>query len=198
MPKIASYVVLVWVITQIILIVFRPNFIFHFEKLTFIYHEVLRLFPLMHLNQFLVGNLFGLLFLKHGVKAIKNHDLIIIGLIILLLLVLVYNPGINLFGGLILVVFAPLVYYIACNNGKLTKISNHKTLIFLGEISYGIYILQFPIYYLLKYFYKTFDITVIGDGLKFYIMLIVLILFSIFSYLYFEKPMREKIKKIKL
>lgn len=198
LPKITVCILLVWIITQVILIVFKPNFIFHFEKLTFIYHEVLRLFPLMHLNQFLVGNLFGLLFLKYGVKAIRNYDLIIIGLNLLLILVLIYNPGINLFGGLILVVFAPLVYLIACNNGKLTKISNHKTLIFLGEISYGIYILQFPIYYLLKYFYKTFNITVIGDGLKFYVLLVVLILFSAFSYLYIEKPMREIIKKIKL
>ena len=151
----------------------------------------------MHLNQFLVGNLFGLLFLKYGVKAIKNYDSIIVCLITLILLVLVYNPGVNLFGGLILLVFAPLVYFMACNNGKLTKISNHKTLIFLGEISYGIYILQYPVYYLLKYSYGAFGLEMIPIGLRIYILYIVLILFSAFSYLYIEKPLREKIKKLK-
>ena len=83
------------------------------------------------------------------------------------------------------------------NNGKLTKISNHKTLIFLGEISYGIYILQYPVYYLLKYSYGAFGLEMIPIGLRIYILYIVLILFSAFSYLYIEKPLREKIKKLK-
>ena len=121
---------LIWVITQAVLIIFRPSLIFDFEGISFLYHEVLRLFPLMHLNQFLVGNVFGLLFIRYGVKAIKNYDLPIVVLSGLLGMVLVFNPGINLFGGLILIVFAPLVYLIACNTGKLTQISSHKSLIF--------------------------------------------------------------------
>lgn len=196
--RILSFTLIIWIITQIILVLFKPNLFFNFEGIAFLYKEVLRLFPLMHLNQFLVGNLFGLLFLKYGVKAIKNYDIQIIALTSILLLVLILNPDINLFGGLILVVFAPLVYFIACNNGFLTKISNYKFLIFLGEISYGIYILQYPIYYLTKYFYKTYNNNYIGDGLKFYIMIFLLILVSSLSYLYIEKPLREKIKRFRL
>lgn len=187
-----------WLVTQIILVVLKPNFLFDFQGSSFLYNEVLRLFPLMHLNQFLVGNIFGLLFLKYGVNAVKNYDFQIIALTVLLLIILLFNPGFNLFGGLILIVFAPLVYLMACNNGMLTKMGNYKALVFLGEISYGIYILQYPVHYLCNYFFTKLGLDAINEGFKFTVMLVVLILFSAFSYLYIEKPMRDKIKNTRI
>lgn len=198
LKQVALVILTVWLVTQVVLVVLRPNLFFDFPQISFLYDEVLRLFPLMHLNQFLVGNLFGILFLKYGVNSIKNYDLIIIALILLLLGVLIFNPGLNLFGGLILIVFAPLVYLMACNNGVLTKISNHKILVFLGEISYGIYILQYPVQYLSSYLFKVLGLDKIDEGIRFSAMLAILILFSSLSYLYLEKPMRDKIKNTRI
>tara|TARA_R110000751_G_scaffold28245_2_gene73851 strand:- start:1720 stop:2484 length:765 start_codon:yes stop_codon:yes gene_type:complete len=56
-------------------------------------HDFVYYFPLMHFNEFLIGNLAGLFFLK-GFK-IKNYDLHIIGLIILLITLLKTNTGIS-------------------------------------------------------------------------------------------------------
>ena len=67
-----------------------------------------------------------------------------------------------------------------------------KPLEFLGEISYCIYILQVPVYTfglsLLKRLGITKDISV------FFILMVVLIIASMLSYWWIEKPFRKMIK----
>lgn len=53
----------------------------------------------------------------------------------------------------------------ALNTGSITTIFKHKFLVYLGEISYGIYILQVPVYMSIKYLLKTLGIT--GDFVNF-------------------------------
>jgi peptidoglycan/LPS O-acetylase OafA/YrhL len=85
----------------------------------------------------------------------------------------------------------PLILLISNNNGLLTKLSNLKGLVFLGEISFGIYILQKPIFMAVKgvFISLKWDEPI----LQFYISLLSLLLVSAVSFKYFEGPLRKKI-----
>lgn len=154
-------------------------------------HDLIFYSPWMHFNEFLIGNIAGLFFLK-GVK-VRNYDIPIILLILLVSVLLKIDIGINFHNGMMAFVFVPLIVLISANNGMLSKISNNKNLVFLGEISYGIYILQIPIYTWVNKIMMYWNID--SPTIIFYTVLIVLILFSAISYKFFETPLRKIINK---
>lgn len=154
-------------------------------------HDFLFYFPLMHFSQFLIGNVAGLIFVK-GVK-VRNYDAPIIVLILLLFLLLKIDIGINFHNGMLAFVFVPLIFLISANNGILSKISKKKSLVFLGEISYGIYILQKPIFSWVTSILNYLEIY--SASVVFYTALTSLIFFSAISYKFFEIPLRNIINK---
>lgn len=157
-------------------------------------HELLFYFPPMHLAEFLIGNLTGLFFVKRLSSSYKNYDLALLLLTCALPIVLFYNAFFNFHNGLLAVLFIPFIVCTAMNNGVISKISKYKPLLFLGEISYGIYILQNPIFAWTKAILKDNNIT--NESINFYIPLLVLILIAGLSYLFIEAPLRKLIKRI--
>ncbi len=154
-------------------------------------------FPLMHLNEFLIGNLAGLFFLKNQHKLIRNYDWLIVLIFLVTVICLKVAPmGLNIHNGFLALLFVPLILAISLNNGLLTTIFKKKIFVFLGEISYSIYILQIPIS---KWTESIFYHLHMDNGIvNFYAFCVLLILFSAFSYKFLETPLREKIKSIKL
>ncbi len=160
-------------------------------------HNFIFYFPLLHLNGFLMGNLAGLFFVKSSSAKTKNYDWIIILLIIATIAIIKYGVwGLNLHNGLMAIVFLPLIVFISLNNGLLSRISQNKFLVFLGEISYGIYILQLPIFHFSKIILD--EIGVVDPSYVFYLSSFLLIIFSSVSYIYIETPLRNYIKNYKL
>jgi len=150
-------------------------------------HDLTFYFPLMHLSEFLIGNLAAMFFLK-GIK-VRNYDLPIIVLIVYVSVLIKMNIGINFHNGMLAFVFIPMIILISANNGFITRMSNRKILVFLGEISYGIYILQKPVYTWINgiMIYLNIDNAIV----IFYTALFVLIFFSAISYKFFETPLRK-------
>jgi peptidoglycan/LPS O-acetylase OafA/YrhL len=150
--------------------------------------------PIMHFSSFLVGNLGGIYVLKNRTK-IRNHDLSLLLLSALLLVFLYFNDYFFVHNGLLAIIIVPLLVLLSLNNGIITKLFNHPSLILLGEISYGFYILQFPIFIPLRNILKsTFNL---NDSIIFFICALFLGIVSYLSYKYFENPLRIKIKSLK-
>lgn len=189
-------ILLIWILSQIIL---NMKFSTNIDSRFPLSQKDLLYFPLMHLNEFLMGNLAGLYFVNKTKNNRKNYDFQILVVTLLIILVLRYPVGLIYHNGLLALLFIPLIILISLNEGKLTDFFNNKICIFLGEISFGFYILQNPVwlwisdYRLEKYFHinKIEDFT-----LAFFIRLLSLILLSSMSYLCFENPVRKKIKNI--
>lgn len=160
-------------------------------------HALIFFFPLMHLSAFLAGNLGGLFFIKKLAGRTGRYDLPVLLTIAIFIIVLKYPFGLNYHNGLLAVVFVPFIIFMGMNRGIITKILNARLLIVLGEISFGIYILQVPIFRLTTSIVRQLDITHDTQNL-FYISFSVLIAFSALSYYYFETPVRNIIKSIKL
>lgn len=153
-------------------------------------HELGFYFPMLHINEFLAGNLAGLLFIKKSVR--KNYDIEIIVLVMVILLSLVFIP-LNFHNGLMAVFFIPLIFLISRNTGKLTKIFSWKPLEYSGEISYAMYIVHIPVLYILRaaLISAKYDFS---NDLIFLIYIPVLILMSALLYEAVEKPLRNILK----
>jgi len=157
-------------------------------------HEFLYYFPLMHVSEFLVGNLAGLFFVKNLKQ--KNYDIPVTLIFAAIMLALIFVP-LFYHNGLMAVLFIPLIILISRNNGLVTKLFSLKPLEYLGEASYAVYITHIPVLYILREILKRqnnrLDINII-----FWIYLIVLVLTSILFYQFIEKPLRDYLKKVNI
>lgn len=183
--------VLIWIWTQVFSNLYTNSLSYkgpHTDS-----HEFIHYFPLWHINEFLIGNLAGLLFVRN--RREKNHDLAIALLFIGILLSLIFIP-LNFHNGLMAVFFVPVIYLISCNNGVISKVFSLKPLEFLGEISYAIYIIHIPVLYIVRSFlWDYFQVS--ESNVIFWIYILVLMFVSAVFYQFVEKPMRDYLKKIR-
>ena len=157
--------------------------------------------PILHFNEFLIGNFAGLFFIEKLKNKTGNYTVYIILLIFLLIILLRFPFGLEYHNGLLSILFVPIIILTSLNRGKLNDILNRKALIFLGEISFGIYILQRPVWKLIasQLLEKYLGLDKVADFTSiFFIRFSFLILISSLSYIYFETPIRNKIKKMQL
>ncbi|QSB27990.1 acyltransferase [Flavobacterium sp. CLA17] len=189
--QIAVYIILFWVLTQVI---FQLFFFLYDENQFPTIKDILKYNPLMHLNEFLVGNLAGLFFIKSLKEKKGNYDFIILILAALLILALKFPFGLNFHDGLLSVLFIPLIFFISLNDGMITQLFRNRIFVFLGEISFGIYILQHPVYSLISAYSVNKYLHLNDPTIVFFIRLLILIVFSAVVYICMEKPILEKVK----
>jgi len=156
--------------------------------------------PLFHLSTFLLGIAAGRLFeSKQDILAIYTSKFELLSLVmitVLALLVMSRNPIFLKFyhNGLLAPVFVLFIYTVALSKGRLIKLFANRRLEYLGEISYGIYILQFPVSILV---FGIMDrIVKVSPTVGFYIYLPSLIIISSVTYHFIEKPCRMLIRNL--
>ena len=118
-------------------------------------------------------------------------------LIILCGLILSYENALKYHNGLLAFIFVPLILFISNDNSWITKLSNKKFMIHLGQISYGVYILQLPVFSIVKRI-LTLQFGIENKTILFYSSLLALLVISSITYRYIEAPLRKKIKSITL
>ena len=187
LKKLTIPIILIFVISQVVhhwLMVSPFNSGYPSKSYDFIFY-----FPLMHWSEFLIGNLAGLFFIQHRIN--RNFDWHIISLVLLYAIILRFDTIISYHNGMMAFIFVPLILLIAYNNGLITRTMTLSIPVFLGEISYSIYILQKPIYRWIKAIMLYFDMD--NPTMIFYTALIVLIAASALSYHFLETPIRDRI-----
>ena len=157
---------------------------------------MLSYFPLMHVSQFLMGNLAGLFFVKYQQELRGSYDVALLLLLAALILLLKYPPGKYPAGllyhdGLMALIFVPLILLLSANTGIITRVFRARPLIFLGEISYGVYILQRPVFVWSREMLAGLGIT--NATTKFYLFLTLLLVVAVVCYYLVEVPLRKMI-----
>jgi len=191
LKKVVAIVFVIWAVSQMVfLFLLHSNFYKGFPSES---NDFLFYFPVLHLNQFLVGNVAGLVFKRYSSQP-KNYDVWLVALVIILAALLrLPNPRI-FHDGLLALLFIPFIYLVCLNTGVITSFFRSKPLVFFGEISYGIYILQYPAFLLAKDFVDFFHLQ--SKTVAFAVFLLFLLLMASLSYLIIEVPLRNKIKRM--
>lgn len=158
-------------------------------------HDQLFYFPLMHLNEFVMGNLAGLYFINKKNHVQKNYSIYILLLIISCGLLLSFDTAMKYHNGILSLLFIPLILFISSDNSWISKMSTHKWMVHLGEISYGVYILQIPVFVITRR--VLIKLGVEDKTLIFYAGIVALLVFSSITYKYIEAPLRKRIKSLK-
>ncbi len=147
--------------------------------------------PLFRLPEFIIGMLLGRLYVL-GYRLKPAHSRILsYGSAAAVMLVLSFSSSIPhpiLSTGLT-PLFALLIFSLASGEGYLAKFLSLPLLILLGEASYGIYILQIPVSYVLHTLPPIYEWKMFG------LYSFTLIALSLFSLKYVEAPLRGRIRK---
>lgn len=193
--KITTIVIfLIWVVSQV-----SMN-LYYFSSSYGGYDSLDRYFlyynPLLHVSTFFIGLWFGQFFRNNYQRLSRNYDVQIIVLFMLTTVLVYLLDGMFLHNGLLAIPFALLILLLASNNGKLTEVFNHKCFVYLGEISFALYLLQNPVFIFLR---KVF--TVLGLNTNGYLLfitgLICLLISSHLTYKFIEIPMKNKVRQLK-
>jgi peptidoglycan/LPS O-acetylase OafA/YrhL len=189
LKPIAITVSLIFIISQAVLYFLRHSSFYHgFPSPS---HDLINYFPLSHFPAFLLGNCLGMWFINIPNRYYKNYDLAVVAIFIPIAYIMVTKQAMYVLP----VLFVIIILLLSLNKtGYITKVFSAKTLQVLGEASYGVYILQAPVFNLvirLNSKVKLFESTGI-----FYAGCIVLLIVSIISYFLIEVPLRDYIKSI--
>ncbi len=179
------------------------NLVLHFLLLKYLFDparynvgQFIAFFPLLHLNTFIIGLAASIAcktyLLKHTNKTLWGY-LFLLSASIAIYYFFIINPAIINFttnGGMAMV-FVFIVLGLCLINDPFTKILSFKPLVWLGNSSYGIYLLQWFVFMWFAWFYKP--VLTHPTTIPFYIYCFVLVLFSGLVYELFEKPLRNMI-----
>lgn len=151
-------------------------------------HELVFYHPLGHLNQFLIGML-GVYIYDY---LNKLNFRLAPGMMLIAIILLIHFPrNLSIHNGILAPLFLLMIVGVALREPLFLKL---KPMVFLGEISYGIYILQAPLYYFVSYVNNVQ--WKLPERSMFFLYLGILIVLSTLSYYFVEKPLRKKISSL--
>lgn len=186
--KAIIFIILFWIVSAVQHYIFSTHlFVPDNAKVA----QFILYFPLWHLNTFLMGILCAKYILF---KTQKNQtDYLVSRLFYLIgiagfLVILGTNNFIKPFthNGLMAPFFFMIVAGIATDKSLLTKFLGNKFFILLGDSSYALYLLQWPVFMCYSYFIGVEKLA----GIFFYGYLVTLIIISCFVYIGIEKKLK--------
>jgi peptidoglycan/LPS O-acetylase OafA/YrhL len=162
-------------------------------------NEFIMFFPPWHLNMSVAGMACGIIYLslRNKIKT-ENPFPILMALtgIVIVIFILLSNSHIKtiMHNGLLAPLYSMIVLGIALDKTIVSRLMSLKPLQFLGEISYGIYLLQCPLWILRDKISAMTGID-LRTTIGFYSCLTILLVSCSLLYLYFEKPARNYIRQ---
>jgi peptidoglycan/LPS O-acetylase OafA/YrhL len=171
-----------------------------------VYRDLFFYHPLVHMNTFLLGCLGGRWWIEYGAKitpAKWTNRIILLVSIALIVLAFLHLPDlfrnlslplrITLPNGILAPLFLTFTIALAYETGIIANIFRSSFFRLLGDASYAVYILQYPVHLI----YKKYILPAIPnptDTTSFYAYLIVLIVISVLVFRLFEAPLRDVAK----
>jgi len=192
--------ILFWIGCQMILgALLSSSFYKGFPSTSF---DLIHYFPPTHFSSFLLGVTGGFLAIKKNRTYSMTQSLIfVLGSLMLVLAALHYRPlysspagfSAPLHGSFFAPVFLLLILAVARTDPSLSRPLRTKPMLMLGEISYGLYILQSPIHHIyMKYLAAPLNL---GYEADFYCYVALLLVASFISYYALEIPAKNWAKR---
>ncbi len=164
------------------------------------YHNFINYSPWMHVPTFVNGCICGLIFWRYMKRPIPTATRNRLGWVMLCvgvagLIATVQSPQLMAYaqGGILAPIFALFILGLAVQtNTVLTRLVSWQPLVYLGEISYGLYILQMPVVQLLK----KVDLLALGNSIwRDLFTFAALLIITILCYHIIERPAQAFIRQ---
>ncbi|CAN5146283.1 acyltransferase [soil metagenome] len=161
--------------------------------------ETFRLyFPALHLSTFVAGVCTGILTLRHWQILLRNKSIItgLLAFITLLFAYLIGTDSTSMYyhhNGLFAPLFVVFILFLTVQQGALARWLSQPKLVYLGEISYGIYLLQVPVG--MAAFYLNQHYVHLSPSLYFLVYVGLLFLIAALCYEKIEIPGRRLLRK---
>jgi peptidoglycan/LPS O-acetylase OafA/YrhL len=192
-PRLAVAVAVAWVVSMIVPGAYVAAYWRAPEELatgSFLF-QCVKFLPPVHLPEFFIGACFGLLFLRRsGRDRAPVPTPVVITLALAPAALMSVRPGrffLLFHDGLLAPLFGAFLYSLAAERGGLGRVLSARRLVFLGQSSYAVYILQAPLWALLAPRVRS---VVPSESLVFCACIAALILVSGLSYKFIEEPAR--------
>ncbi len=158
-------------------------------------HNFYMYFPLLHVATFITGICSGILFIRNYAWLSGNGKTYLFSISGLALLFMIFTAYKNWdfynyqHNGLLSPFFILMFYSLAVMKGPIVTLFSSKPFVFLGDISYSIYLFQYPVLQICQKYIPGLK----GKESKdiFFIYLLILIVFSALIYVFLEKPVRK-------
>ena len=148
--------------------------------------------PIIRLPEFLAGMILGLYLLRRKPQLNGSTHPVRVALaagISVLLLSVPIGPWVSL----VVLPFAVLVYELAARPSWLARFLSTKTMLLLGGASYSVYLLQYPVRSWVRLAFSQLPSPLASFGAP--LTPLILILFSVVVYLFFEEPIRRALRR---
>jgi peptidoglycan/LPS O-acetylase OafA/YrhL len=152
--------------------------------------------PLLLISVFMFGMLAGECFINKSISFFNRSRnsliaAIVTGVVILLAKYYAPHSSSLLKGGLLAPVYFVFIMAITSFKTKHTKFITSRLFIFLGDISYGMYIMQYPLYvFYIHYIQPVATVMALVN------YVVALICFASITHLFVEKPLRKVITSL--
>lgn len=153
----------------------------------YIYH-LINYFPLMHIASFLLGMVLS--YKLKNISTKKYFSFLIIFYFAFLMLFIQYNKVILYSSTVISVSFIPLITFLFLDKGFFSNFMGNKIFVYLGSLSYSMYILHVPIYHIYRKYFHEID-----NVCHFLIFFVIVFVISIFSKLFIENMFYRYLSK---
>lgn len=152
--------------------------------------------PLVRLPEFMIGIALGLYYLDQPRWKCGGTVAILVGLTIVAVLFLlpITSIELSLHTSLLAPLFGVLILSIAYSEGVVARFLSLPSLVFLGEASYGLYILHDPVRVWMGWGFDKLGLHGIDEAWKAVGMIVVSIAAASISFLYIETPLRPIIR----
>jgi peptidoglycan/LPS O-acetylase OafA/YrhL len=195
--RVVTLAAALWIATQM-----ASSYLFkyHFHGFQTPSSDAIFYFPLMHINEFVIGALGAVLYKDfHESRYAAPISLVAVATSVLATYGIIRVGSalgwVSLLeNGMLAPVFVSSMWLVASLPRAVGNMLADKRLVLLGEASYSLYLLQVPLAYLLPKY--TPGIYGVRPVLYFYIYLAVLILASLVTFVFFEKPLRTHLKVV--
>lgn len=180
-----------WIITQILF-----NYLLQtgYDKgLNTESHNLLYYFPPMHLSTFILGNLAGYYFLNKKKNLFAYHDGLLVLFFIILIFIMSGPTPVSYHNGMMAIVFIPMILVLSEGKGRIARWFSKAPLVYLGEISYGVYILQYPVFIFGYSILRRLQIE--DPATRFFLTLLMLLVVAGLCFRWIEMPARKWIQE---
>lgn len=155
-----------WVISNSVTI----GYIVLFADTAMLANEWVKFFPLLHLNSFVIGIITGLWF-QENKKPVSRLLVILVLCVLCLDPILFQGDMLNAVqhNGLLAPIFAVLILAVTQAKGMVQRVLSWRPFVVGGDISYGLYILQAPVYSWIYLVYEKISFfEVLGEAERFF------------------------------